>query len=541
MIYRFKNSMKCLLPALLLAAGLAGCVREADLGITPGGPDDGAGSDEVTITVGIPGTQNPSTRSIAGDGGEAYVKEIDILVFENEGAGEKLSQHVTITGKKVTNAVNSGLTEADLGRYTVQFKAKLETNAAAKTVVVVANAADAVGTPGLNTPKADVLAALTYASANDPTDGYKWNANAANAVDPETGKPAAGVHYTPIPMYGEYDVTKNGNTSGITAGMKMDDILLTRMLARIDIKNNDNAFGLQDVYVVNYNTAGYIAPAWNTSTGAILKAGDSGYPYDDNSAPSLPAAPGTQVGEAAAMHYDYANDYPAGITGGIYTYEAAATTGIGNTAGHTGAVCLIVYGTYNGSGYWYRMDFTSGTDAAGKAPGEAGFNPETVEYMPLYRNHRYSFEIKRVDGPGYGSFGDALASLGIRNNLKATMMVVDESGVLDYVYDGNYYLGTSGAAELGYAANSTATATVTTSYFGGWQIDTGKGAGGIEYTGTDTGWLTAVKTGSAGDQKSKLTLTAITRAGSDDRGAVIHLKAGNLRHSIPVTQQADPL
>lgn len=531
MNYGFIKKVKYLLPAWLLALGMAGCVKEQDMGITPGGSDGGTASDEVTITVSIPGTQTPSTRSIAGSGGEAVVDKIDILVFKDTGTGEVLVEHAE--GQNITNAVNTGVDENKTGHYTVQFRAKLTANPDAKTVVIVANAADEVaavvnnGGPlaAYDTPKADILAALTYALANDPTDGYKWNANAGNAANP---KPENG-NYTPIPMYGEYDVTKGGtNNAGLTAGMKMDDILLTRMLARIDVKNTDADFVLQDVYLVNYNTAGYIAPAWNTATGAILKPSDSGYPYDRNTDPVLPASPGTQTREASAMHYDYTK-YPAGITGEIYTYEAVATTGAENTAGHTDAVCLIVYGTYQGTGYYYRMDFTAGTDAGGKAPGETGFDPTTVKYMPVYRNHRYSFGIERVGGPGYDSFDAALASLGIRNNMKATLMVVDESGVLDYAFDGNHYLGTSGTVELEYAANSTATATVTTNYYGGWQVES------VEYTGTDTGWLTATKTGSPGDRKSEILLTAMTMAGTDDREALVHLKAGNLRHTLTVT------
>ena len=42
---------------------------------------------------------------------------------------------------------------------------------------------------------------------------------------------------------------------------------MKRMLARIDIRNNSatSNFTVEEVYLANYNTTGYIAPAWNTN------------------------------------------------------------------------------------------------------------------------------------------------------------------------------------------------------------------------------------------------------------------------------------
>ena len=68
--------------------------------------------------------------------------------------------------------------------------------------------------------------------------------------------------YTRIPMYGEKVISK------ITPSMDpITGINMKRMLARIDIRNNSatSNFTVEEVYLANYNTTGYIAPAWNTN------------------------------------------------------------------------------------------------------------------------------------------------------------------------------------------------------------------------------------------------------------------------------------
>ena len=68
--------------------------------------------------------------------------------------------------------------------------------------------------------------------------------------------------YTRIPMYGEKVISK------ITPSMDpITGINMKRMLARNDIRNNSatSNFTVEEVYLANYNTTGYIAPAWNTN------------------------------------------------------------------------------------------------------------------------------------------------------------------------------------------------------------------------------------------------------------------------------------
>ncbi len=487
---------KLFVPAAIAAMALGGCMTDRfdDAYI----PDTGGG-DEVTITVSIPAAQVPTTRSIDGAGGEAAVESVDVLVFKAgtpAGTPDVLVQHAK--GQSLTQSTSS------TDSYLVKFTARLTADAAATRVVLVANASDAADAAvaaagGAGTAlKTDVLSNLEFTSEG------KWNA-------------AGSSDYTPIPMYGEKAV------SGISTGMKIDNVELVRMLARIDVVNNAAGFTLTDVYLVNRNAAGYIAPAWDASTGTIL-----------SSLPAVPTVPsGSQkTGQAQALAYTYV---AGGLAGEIYTYEAVATSGVEGNATHTDAVCLILKGTYGGKTYYYRVDFTEGKDGAGKAPGDAGFNPATVKYMPVYRNHRYVFTIGAVRGIGYAAFDDALRSLGIMNNLRTSLLVVDESGIKNFVFNGEHYLGAGEDMSMDKASGSTANAAVTTNYAYGWQIDTGKGTSGIEYL-SGSGWLSAVKDGAASMLSANLTVTALSANSGDERSAYVHLIAGRLTTKIKVTQ-----
>lgn len=520
---RFFKAVKTTLPALLL---LGGCAKDLSVD-TPGTP--GANGGDVAITVSIPGQQTPATRSIDGAGGEAKVTTIDVLVFKpgESGSPDVLAEHVV--GESIQPDPGGGN-----NNYKVQFKARIAANASATTVVLVANMPDMTtllsGAVGLGKPA--VLARLQHASVHSGGtggEGWKWKANNGNAPN---GGVAPGTDYTPIPMYGERIVAPGG----IKEGMKIDDVPLVRMLARIDVENNASGFTLSEVWVVNYNTAGYVAPKWNTQTGAILQSGQPGYPYDTNGVPMIPASPGTQTGQANAQKYTYT---AGGLVGEIYTYEAVATTGAEGTAGHTDAACIVIKGRRSGDtqDQFYRIDFTAGTDGAGKLPGETGFNPATVKYMPLYRNHRYNVTITQISGPGYTSFDVALQSLGIRNNLKASLLVVDEGGITDIVFNNNYFLGIGGEAALGFSPGGEVKVPCTTNHASGWQVDTRFHAGGIEYTAGGTGWLKAEKDGAGGDPKANLKLTTLTAGGGVMREAWVHIKAGTLTHKVKVTQE----
>lgn len=474
-----------LLPALFGILTVAGCTQDKE--ISPG--SDGQ-VNEVTITVNIPATQVPTMRSIADENGEAVVSTIDVLVFQNTPA--VLVEHVEgrIIAQSATNADN----------YQVQFLAVLPLSGSAATIVLVANAATetttaivAAGGEGTAT-KPGILSRLTYASSDaGGVQGWKWKAESSSS-------------YTPIPMYGETTV------SSITFGMNIDNVYLTRMLARIDVENIAQGFDLLEVQVVNYNTAGYIAPAWDVD-GTLL----GGLP---ETGPTILSTANPQWGEANAMVYDY-GDYNSGdgMFGEIYTYEAAATTGI-YSAEHTKAACLLLKGTYKDNDYYYRVDFT---------------NYENT-YMPLWRNHRYIVIVEAVKGIGYATAGEALQSLGMINNLKTALLVVDERGITSIVYNGQYYLGISQdeftfSSEARGTSDTDNTLSVITNYPTGWKV--GKIT---DVSGNNLGWLsTGVNSGLSHVVTAvKLILDANTT--HPLRIGCIHLNAGNLTHEVTVNQ-----
>ena len=508
--YIYKKTF-IVLSVLLLTFGFAGCLKdEITLSDTTG--------NDVIITINIPGISSslPGVRSISGAGGEAVVETIDVLVFKSNGVNpEILLEHKQ--GTNISQSTNSG------DKYKVQFRARLTAAPSATNVIIIANAsaettAAVYAAGGVGAEKDDILTALRHASVNGggTANGWKWNANATNNTTP-----IAGTDYTPIPMYGEKAV------AGITNGMKVENIDLIRMLARIDVVNNATSdITLSEVYVVNYNTAGYIAPAWNTN-GSLQAALPPNPMIPSNANPQID--PGDI---SKSMAYTYTG---SGINGLIYTYESVKTSGIEGNNSHKNATCLIVKGTLtsNSKVYYYRIDFTAATDGSGKSPGVAGFDPSTVSYMPVYRNHLYTFTISRVDGIGYDSFGEALSSLGVKNNLKTELLVIDESGIKNMVFNGQHYLGSDNLIIS--STGGAATILVLTNYTSGWDIDNEVYPNGVEYI-SGSGWISSVARGSSNPLKDNIELT-VSVNGSATREAWIHVKAGRLRHKVKVTQE----
>lgn len=167
----------------------------------------------------------------------------------------------------------------------------------------------------------------------------------------------------------------------------MDPIIninLVRMLARIDINNEASNFTVENVYLANYNTVGYIASAWDSGTGLL-----------SDPEPDDPMIPGNS--DRTGSPYSYSVNGAASYLGEIYTYEAmAAADAASNSDGspNDGAVsrkdatCLIVKGKMTGdnTSYYYRVDF---------------LKSGTADYMPLKRNYKYTINIKEASGIGY--------------------------------------------------------------------------------------------------------------------------------------------
>lgn len=293
---------------------------------------------------------------------------------------------------------------------------------------------------------------------------------------------------------------------------------MKRMLARIDIRNSASNFMVEEVYLANYNTTGYIAPAWD----ADGKVGD---PASD--VLNLPADGGKKTDEGNAILYSVGGN--TSYNGEIYTFEAPAAVDAGGV-GQDGAlsrkeaVCLIVKGKIgSGKSTFYRVDFTK--------TGETG---EEVEYLSLKRNYKYIITVTEASGIGYESFSEALASYTVMSNLKFRVIHYDREKVKDVVYNGQYMLGV-GESEIcvtqhqnnGYSIN------VFTDHPSGWKATVTEGSDWLGFSGG-----TATASGVANEDTQLLLRIPYYHNGiiGTTRTATVTLTAGRLTYDIKVTQ-----
>lgn len=128
------------------------------------------------------------------------------------------------------------------------------------------------------------------------------------------------------------------------------------MLARIDIQNSTSNFKIEDVYLANFNTNGYVSPEWDSNGKINLTP----------TAPNMPSDPGKTLGAENAIRYQV--NGAASYIGEIYALEASAAIDAGGVgedgnASRKNATCLIVMGKMIengvavGDSYYYRVDF----------------------------------------------------------------------------------------------------------------------------------------------------------------------------------------
>ena len=478
-----------LLLVLLAVLWLAGCVQD-ELVSSP--PQVGSGI-RFTLTVPDVGIPSVSSRTMTGTGvakKEDEIKRVDILVFDASKTSAVFLEWAEGTGLAQDLAGDNS---------TVDFSAVLSPTTASTCVVVIANKDISTIVAGFKkgvTTKAEAMEAMLHSQEG------KWAAD---------GSTADG--YMPIPMYGEKIVEKLGSPVNPITGISMK-----RMLARIDIRNSASDFTVEEVYLVNYNTTGYIAPAWNAN-GQLID------PVPD--APRIPDASGKKWGEWNAISYAVNGNTP--YNGEIYAFEALAAEDAGGAAqdGDTGrkdAVCLIVKGKIgNGESTFYRIDFTK--------TGQTG---EQVGYLPLKRNHRYIITVTEAAGVGYASIGEALASYTVMSNLKFRLIHYNRDKVKDVVYNGQYMLGV-GEPEVNvsqYQDNSYAIDVFTDSP-GGWKATVTEGSDWLTFEGG----ATVTSNVANDDTQLKLKIPYYNNGTTGTtRTATVTLTAGRLTHKIKVTQ-----
>ena len=434
-----------------------------------------------------------SSRTMTGTGAakkEDEIKTVDILVFDTSKTPAVFLEWVSGTGVTQDLANNNS---------TVNFSAVLSPTTASTCIVVVANRElDGIASEFRKgeTTKVEAMEDLLH------THIGKWTADGSSADG-----------YTRIPMYGEKEIAKIAPSMNPITGINMK-----RMLARIDIRNSASNFMVEEVYLANYNTTGYIAPAWD----ADGKVGD---PASD--VLNLPADGGKKTDEGNAILYSVGGN--TSYNGEIYTFEAPAAVDAGGV-GQDGAlsrkeaVCLIVKGKIgSGKSTFYRVDFTK--------TGETG---EEVEYLSLKRNYKYIITVTEASGIGYESFSEALASYTVMSNLKFRVIHYDREKVKDVVYNGQYMLGV-GESEIcvtqhqnnGYSIN------VFTDHPSGWKATVTEGSDWLGFSGG-----TATASGVANEDTQLLLRIPYYHNGiiGTTRTATVTLTAGRLTYDIKVTQ-----
>ena len=229
-------------------------------------------------------------------------------------------------------------------------------------------------------------------------------------------------------------------------------IQLVRMLARVDIVNSTTSgFTVEEVYLVNYRTGGYIPPAWDEATGLLAEN-----PGPD---PQIPAGAGKRTGIDDAIVYPVNGS--ALYQGEIYAYEAEAAqeTWRDTESVRRDAVCLVIKGKGGDAGAvssYYRVDFAQA--------GEDG----KVEYMPLKRNYKYILNVQRVDGAGYASPQEALDAYTVPSNLKIRILSYNRAIIRDVVFNGQYMLGVEQTEYTLQKLSENRRVRLFTDYPGGW-------------------------------------------------------------------------
>ena len=478
-----------LLSALLASVWLTGSVQE-EFEAMP--PQTGNG---VRFTLTVPDVEMPSvsSRTMTGTGvakKEDEIKTVDVLVFDTSKTPAVFLEWAEGTSITQDLANNNS---------TVNFSAPLPPTAVPTCIVIVANRRLGTIVSGFTkgeTTKIKAMEALLHSQEG------KWLADGGDTDG-----------YTPIPMYGETIVPKIDSSVNPITGINMK-----RMLARIDIRNSASNFTVEEVYLANYNTIGYIAPAWDAD-------GKLKDPVPD--APNLPADGGKKTEEGDAILYSVGGN--TSYNGEIYTFEAPAAVDAGGV-GQDGAlsrkeaVCLIVKGKIgSGKSTFYRVDFTK--------TGETG---EEVEYLSLKRNYKYIITVTEASGIGYESFSEALASYTVMSNLKFRVIHYDREKVKDVVYNGQYMLGV-GESEIcvtqhqnnGYSIN------VFTDHPSGWKATVTEGSDWLGFSGG-----TATASGVANEDTQLLLRIPYYHNGiiGTTRTATVTLTAGRLTYDIKVTQ-----
>lgn len=257
-------------------------------------------------------------------------------------------------------------------------------------ILVIANAPASFSNGTLDYPfsKENLSAQLQNVSFADAVNGILLTTSLSSPYN-------TGVPYTPgqtLPMSNVLDLPKIDQN--VTIGTTASKLMLTRIVAKVTVTNDDTGFDLDGATITGAPRNGRLY-----QSGPSLKVNTGNQTYYTGGDGISGVSPATGQSTAANP---------------IYVYESRASEG----------TCVIVKGTYNSKIYYYKLEFND----SGSIP------------MDIVRNNLYEFTINQIKGPGYASLTDAMANPA--NNVEYTVTVTD-LGSFEIADNGNYYLGVS--------------------------------------------------------------------------------------------------
>ncbi|WP_295938589.1 hypothetical protein [uncultured Alistipes sp.] len=394
-----------------------------DIGYTQPVPP-GPGSDKVRIEV-FTRSQNfdkPTTRN-GGDQSGTIEKNPFVLVFNGAGASATFVEAVQVIEFSGINKRYVTLTRQPSGNYEILFLANNLTHFYFEGVrheftednlnlylsgETLSSVSEKLLSDKLDTPR----------QTNSPYVNSSWS-----HLQPMTGRmTVSGAAID--------ENTKLGEPQGQGSG----PIIMTRGISKIQIESTLTNFTLTGIVCIkNVPTQGEIYNYDGVVPSGIElteMAKDDTYTTDIIS-----------IGEYGPTQANYGDE--------LYFYEASAAN----------STYFILRGEYtadfgNGSEtreYYYKMAIVDGSGS----------------YFDLIRNHRYTFQITTVRGPGYETIEQAITGEPSNTTvLELTVITVDLSSH-HIVTNGNYYLGVSNLRYVVYsdAAGPHHAFSISTDYF----------------------------------------------------------------------------
>lgn len=486
--------LKHILVAVFAASGLMGCLRDNIDTCPP------QGNGNIILELQMPESYKKTVTRIGMAADKEFeISSLDVLVFQDKGAGGEKFLYMTETPEVVSNPVGSA---------TKSFKVVVRKSDGQQKqrLVLVAN---------LHT---EVMTAMTSVEEGDDKEAVlsKIKFNTGYGWDPDRA----------LPMWGESDVSLV--VSDATQGGHFGAIEMLYSVARIDVGVNLNDdktaflghhdFKISSVYLFNANSNGFAAPK-AANWGADKK-------------PTIP-------GDAWIMSHNFSSYHDQGGAtvspdNGFMRYIYASEI-LNKGKDYDDVGYIVVGGDYydkddnKTESTWYRIDFY-----------DRSKDDPNAHRLDILRGHRYMINITGADGPGAPSYGGAKDQ--VVNVINATVTVWNEQGIVTEFGGDSKVLTVTPKSEWSFGAverdedsddNKT---TIYTNCDGGWRV-----SAVTDNNGNAVTWLGLSET--SGDRGSAKTVSILVDEYNSltPRYGRIHIEAGQWTYTINVEQKLNPI